>query len=129
MSGSIEGEHHVLFACPAYSHTRQQCSHLIHEAPSSVAAFLATDRPMAQCRSCLQTVISTLVCTKTISLASPLSAWLLNFVELDWCSHVNVTECRACGVAVLPPSFITVCSTALRIEHLMLCVVFPGFVC
>jgi hypothetical protein len=28
MSGSVEGEHHFLFDCPAYSHIHQQYSHL-----------------------------------------------------------------------------------------------------
>ncbi len=43
MSGSVEDGHHFLFDCPAYSHIRQQYSHLLHQA--SVAAFLATDQP------------------------------------------------------------------------------------
>ncbi len=45
MSGSFEDEQHFLFDCPAYSHIRQQYSHLFHQASSSVAAFLATDLP------------------------------------------------------------------------------------
>ena len=33
-------------SCPAYSHIHhQQYSHLFHQAPSSVAPFLATDQP------------------------------------------------------------------------------------
>ena len=44
MSGLVEDEHHFLFDCPAYSHIRQQYSHLFHQASPSVAVFLATDQ-------------------------------------------------------------------------------------
>ena len=48
MSGSVEDEHHFLFDFPAYSHIRQQYSHLFHQASPSVATFLATDQPNGQ---------------------------------------------------------------------------------
>ena len=45
MSSSVEDKHHFLSDCSAYSHIRQQYSHLSHQASSSIAAFLATDQP------------------------------------------------------------------------------------
>ncbi len=81
MSGSVEDEHHLLFDCPAYSHIRQQYSHLFHQVSPSVATssnFLATDHPNVV-GSCLKTYFA----QKQTVLASPLLAWLLNFVELD----------------------------------------------
>ncbi len=80
MSGSVEDEHHFLFDCPAYSHIRQQYSHLFQQASSSVAAFLATDQPNVV-GSCLY--LGTCFAQRQSVLASPLLAWLLNFVELD----------------------------------------------
>ena len=78
MSGSVEDEHHFMFDCPAYSHICQQYSRLFHQASSSVAAFLANHQPnvagsylKAFCAKQRQSV-----------LASPLLAWLLNFVDL-----------------------------------------------
>ncbi len=56
MSGSVEDEHHFLLDCPAYSHIRQQYSHLFHQASSSVAAFLATDQPNVVGR-CISTLV------------------------------------------------------------------------
>ena len=80
MSGSVEDKHHFLFNCPAYSHIRQQYSHLFQQASSSVAAFLATDQPNVV-GSCLY--LGTCFAQRQSVLASPLLAWLLNFVELD----------------------------------------------
>ena len=78
MSGSVEDEHHFLFDCPAYCHIRQQYSHLFHQASSSVAAFLATDQP-----NVVGNYLKTCFAQRQSVLASPLLAWLLNFVELD----------------------------------------------
>ena len=78
MSGSVEDEHHFLFDCPAYSHIRQQYSHLFHQASSSVAAFLATDQP-----NVVGSSLKTCFAQRQSVLASPLLAWLLNFVQLD----------------------------------------------
>ncbi len=44
MSGSDEDKHHPLFDCSTYSDTRQQYSHLFHQASSLVATFLITDQ-------------------------------------------------------------------------------------
>ncbi len=74
MSGSVEDEHHFLFDCPAYSHIRQQYSHLFHQASPSVATFLATDQPnvvgsyLKTCFAQRQTVFR----QSTLSLASEL---------------------------------------------------------
>ncbi len=78
MSGSVEDEHHFLFDCPAYSHIRQQYSHLFHQASPSVATFLATDQP-----NVVGSYLKTCFAQRQTVLASPLLAWLLNFVELD----------------------------------------------
>ncbi len=78
MFGSVEDEHHCLFDCPAYSHIRQQYSHLFHQASPSVAAFLATDQP-----NVVGSYLKTCFAQTQSVLASPLLAWLLNFVELD----------------------------------------------
>ncbi|DBA66069.1 TPA: hypothetical protein ACH3X2_003073 [Trebouxia sp. C0005] len=94
LSGSVEEEHHRLFDCPANSHIQQQYSHLFHQASPSVAAFLATDQ-----FNVVGSHLKTCFAQRQSVLASPLLVWLLNFVEL--------VECRACGVAVLGPSFIT----------------------
>ncbi len=40
-TGSVDAEHPFLVDCPAYSHIRQQYSHLFQHS-SSVTAFLAT---------------------------------------------------------------------------------------
>ena len=94
MSGSVEDEHHFLFDCPAYIHILHQYSHLFHQASPSVAAFLATDQP-----NVVGSYLKTSFAQRQSVSASPLFAWLLNFVELH--------DCRACGVVVLAPSFIT----------------------
>jgi hypothetical protein len=47
MSGSVDDKHHLLFDCSTYSDTRQQYSHLFHQASSSVATFLITDQLVA----------------------------------------------------------------------------------
>ncbi len=78
MSGSVEDEHHFLFYCPAYIHIRQQYSHLFHQASPSVATFLATDQP-----NVVGSYLKTCFAQRQTVLASPLLAWLLNFVELD----------------------------------------------
>jgi hypothetical protein len=116
MSGSVEDEHHFLFDCPAYSHTRQQCNHLFHQASSLVATLLATDQSKV-----LGSDLKTSFAQEKSVLASPLLAWLLKFMELD--------ECRASAVAVLAPSFITAsllqllwCFIVERLEHLVLSV-------
>jgi len=78
MSGSVEDEHPFPVCCPAYSHIRQQYSHLFHQASSSVAAFLATDQPNE-----VGSYLKTCFAQRQSVLASPFLAWLLNFVELD----------------------------------------------
>ena len=67
-----------LFDCPAYSHIRQQYSHLFHQASSSVATFLATDQS-----NVVGSYLKTCFAQRQTVLASPLLAWLLNFIELD----------------------------------------------
>ena len=118
MSSSVEDGHFFLFDCPAYSHICQQYSHLFHLASSSIAAFLTTDQP-----NVVDSYLKNCFAQRQSFLASPLFAsnWLLNFVELDWC--------RACGVAILAPSFITAslqqflwCFIVERLEHLVLSV-------
>ena len=116
MSGSVEDEHLFLFDCPAYNRIRQQYSHLFHSASRSVAAFLATDQ-----LNVVGSYLKTCFAQRQYVSATPLVAWLLNFEELD--------ECRACGVAILAPSFITAshqqflwCSILERLEHLVLSV-------
>ena len=61
-----------------YIHIRQQYSHLFHQASPSVATFLATDQP-----NVLGSYLKTCFAQRQTVLASPLLAWLLNFVELD----------------------------------------------
>ncbi len=65
MSGSVEDEHH-LFDCVAYSHIRQQYSHLFHQASPSVAAFLATDQPNVV-GSYLKTCFARLFCRAALN--------------------------------------------------------------
>ncbi len=76
MSGSVEDEHQFLFDCPAYSYVRQRDSHLFHQASPSVV--LATDQP-----NVVGSYLKTCFAQRQTVLASPLLAWLLNFVELD----------------------------------------------
>lgn len=78
MSGSVEDKHHFLFDCPAYSHIRQQYSHLFHQASLSVATFLAIEQP-----NVVGSYLKTSFAQRHSVLASPLLAWLLNSVELD----------------------------------------------
>ena len=82
MSDSVEDEHHFLFDCPAYSHIRQQYSHLLkgnfHQASPSVATFLATDQP-----NVVGSYLKTQFAQRQAILGNILLAWLLNFVELD----------------------------------------------
>jgi len=68
----------LLFDCPSYSHTRQQYSHVFHQASSSVAAFLATDRP-----NVLGSYLKTCFVPRQSVSASPLLPWLVKFIELD----------------------------------------------
>ncbi len=92
------------------------------DSASSVAAFLATDQP-----NVAGSYLKTCFAQRQSVLASPILAWLLNFVELDLC--------RACGVAVLAPSFITAslqqflwCFIVERLEHSVLSVgCFPNY--
>jgi len=74
MSGSVEDERHFLFDCPAYSHIRQQYNHLFHQASPSVATFLA---------NVVGSYLKTCFAQRQTVLASPLLAWLLNFIEVD----------------------------------------------
>ena len=122
MSGSVEDDHRFLFDCPTYNHMRQQYSHLFHSVSPLVAAFLATDQP-----NVVGSYLKTWFAQRQSVLASPLLAWLLNFVELG--------QCRACGVAVLAPSVITVSHQQFlwwpiveRLEHVVLSVhCFPSY--
>ena len=70
MSGLVEDEHHFLFDCPAYSHIRQQYSHLFHQASPSVATFLATDQP-----NVVGSYLKTCFAQRQTVLISPLLAW------------------------------------------------------
>ncbi len=58
--------------------SHQQYSHLFHQASPSVATFLATDQP-----NVVGSYLKTCFAQRQTVLASPLLAWLLNFVELD----------------------------------------------
>ena len=57
---------------------RLQYSHPFHSASPSVAAFLATDQ-----LNVVGSYLKTCFAQRQSVLASPLLAWLLNFVELD----------------------------------------------
>ncbi|DBA98644.1 TPA: hypothetical protein ACH3X1_014430 [Trebouxia sp. C0004] len=69
---------HCTWVLQRFSHIRQQYSHLFHQASPSVAACLATDPP-----NVVGTYLKTCFAQRQSFLASPLLAWLLNFVELD----------------------------------------------
>ena len=73
MSGLVEDGHHFLFDCPAYSHIRQQYTHLFHQTSPSVATFLATDQ-----LNVVGSYLKTCVAPRQTVLASQLLAWLLN---------------------------------------------------
>jgi len=76
------------------------------QSSSSVAAFLATDQSNG-----LGSYLKTCFAQRQSVLASPLLAWLLNFVELDLCT------CKTCGVAVLAPS-------SLQHRYVVYCIFF-----
>ena len=62
----------------SHASVTQQYSHLFHQASPSVAVFLATDQP-----NVIGSYLKTCFAQRQSVLASPLLAWLLNFVELD----------------------------------------------
>ena len=81
-SHSHGDEHQVLFDCPAYSHTSQQYSHLLCQASSSIAAFLATDQPNIDVHMNVSgSFLNTCFLPRQFVLISPLVAWLQNFAE------------------------------------------------
>ena len=81
VSGSVEDKHHFAFDRPTYSHIRQQHSHLFHQASPSVAAFLATNQAKAT-QAIPGSYLKSCRVQRQCVLASPLLAWLLNFVQL-----------------------------------------------
>ena len=87
---------YVTYVSPVTSkenHIRQQYSHLFHSASPSVAAFLNTDQP-----NVVGSYLKTCVAQKQSILASPLSAWLLNFVEVKSVWRCGTSALLHCSI-------------------------------